>query len=140
MSKFDEWFEQEKEKYPLKLDCISCKKGYKAGAQSRQSEIDNLKQSYHGASIGHDVFIKQLKERHKAEIDELKSKLDTAESNLKNAFKTIEVEHGFNDELLKRIDEIKKHIENEKWFDEYGDYHCSVIEIIEILKGTTNEQ
>lgn len=44
------------------------------------------------------------------------------------------------DKLRKRIDEIKKHIENEKWFDEYGDYHCSVIEIIEILKVTTNEQ
>lgn len=70
MKTFDEWFKDNE------LNGWADKGwsmvAYEAGAASKQAEINNLKQSHHGASIGHDVFIKQLKERHKAEIDELK--------------------------------------------------------------------
>ncbi|WP_151724631.1 hypothetical protein [Acinetobacter ursingii] len=42
-------------------------------AESKQAEIDSLKAEKHGAEIGHEHFVKQLKERHSQEIEQLKS-------------------------------------------------------------------
>lgn len=39
----------------------------------QQAEIDSLKAEKHGAEIGHEHFVKQLKERHSQEIEQLKS-------------------------------------------------------------------
>lgn len=96
---FDEWYRDTRD--------ITAKAGWDAGAASRQAEIYSLKQSHHGASIGHDVFIKQLKERHKAEIKLLEKEIiETQEFlNNQNHIKQTKI-----DELQKRIDVFEKHV------------------------------
>lgn len=42
-------------------------------AKQNKTEIDSLKAEKHGAEIGHEHFVKQLKERHSQEIEQLKS-------------------------------------------------------------------
>ena len=34
----------------------------------------------------------------------------------------------------KKIDAVLKHINDEEWFDEYGDHHCPTYQIKELLK------
>ena len=55
-----------------------CRHAFNAGQESRHGEIGRIEADCRGASIGHDVFIKQLKERHKGEIDELQNRVDQA--------------------------------------------------------------
>lgn len=69
MKSFDEWFKEEKERYPLKLDSVSCRKGYKAGQQSRQAEIDELKWMLKNSNGQADEFCKKSNELQKR-IDE----------------------------------------------------------------------
>lgn len=37
-------------------------------------------------------------------------------------------------EQQKKIDSVSQYINDEKWMDEYGDYHCPVLKIQELLK------
>lgn len=49
------------------------------GAQSRQAEVDLINATHDGQMIGHDIFVKQLKERHEKQVQGLAkaiSKLD----------------------------------------------------------------
>lgn len=53
-------------------------------AESKQAEIDSLKAEKHGAEIGHEHFVKQLKERHSQEIEQLKSENAALKEKLGN--------------------------------------------------------
>ena len=39
----------------------------------------------------------------------------------------------------KKIDEVLEYINNEPWVDEYGDYHCPVLKIQELLNESQQE-
>lgn len=70
-----------------------------------------------------------------AEIDELQSKLETAEKNLNNAFKTIKFEQHHQEELQNRIDDALKALEK---LDGY-DYNENLDAVFLILKGEEND-
>lgn len=56
------------------------------------------------------------------EVNELRFKLEVAEKNLNNAFKTIEFEQKYQNEILKRIDKALDLIYSEKSKVECGVY------------------
>lgn len=72
---------------------------FKIGQISCRAEIERTKADSQGASIGHDVFIKQLKERHKVEIDKLKCRIDEALGHAVN--------HGGYDDLTHIVDILR---------------------------------
>lgn len=53
-------------------------------AKQNKTEIDSLKAEKHGAEIGHEHFVKQLKERHSQEIEQLKSENAALKEKLGN--------------------------------------------------------
>lgn len=93
--------------------CRSKLNSFEAGAQSRQQEVVQLQ----------------------TEINELKSKLETAEKNLNNAFKTIKFEQQYQEELQNRIDDALKALEK---LDGY-DYNGNLDAVFLILKGEEND-
>ena len=78
-------------------------------------DYDSLKEKYPNVHVcefyGDEQDLWDLKQ---AEIDDLEKQLDMMKyindeqsKNIQNAFKTIEIEQGFKDELQKRIDAVK---------------------------------
>lgn len=66
-----------------------------------------------------------------AEVDELKSKLEVAEKNLNNSFRTIKFEQQYQDELQKRTDRSLDLLK--------GKSIGEVYKAIRILKGEQND-
>lgn len=127
---FDEWWKEfSGDKYLPENQFIGI--AYKAGAASRQAEIDKLKADHHGAEIGRDCFIKQLKDRHKSEVYELKTELEALQGmhNATSLYAGELVDE--RDELKKRIDEViydLQHIESAMWEEQ-------VEHVLMVLKG-----
>lgn len=103
------------------------RKIYEAGAQSKQAEIDEYKEV---ASSMEDVYI-----REKAKVDELRKQLDLINQYTAAQGESIKICNGERLELRKRIDKAIDELEypTATW-DE------TVFYVINILKGTTNEQ
>lgn len=145
MMGFKDWFEEEKKYYPLRLDAISCRKGYEAGAASRQFEVEN---SY---KIGYqDGF-----NSRQAEVDCLKAELDAANER---ALMLLDHKNKMVDKLQEEISqtkqilhncldiEVRKHHELQKRIDEalveiaeyyYSDGMSDLVfsDMAKILKG-----
>lgn len=78
-------------------------------------DYDSLKEKYPNVHVCEFYRDEQdLWDLKQAEIDDLEKQLDMMKyindeqsKNIQNAFKTIEIEQGFKDELQKRIDAVK---------------------------------
>lgn len=58
--------------------------------QSRQVEVDLINATHHGQMIGHDVFVKQLKERHAKQVQGLAKAISKFEKEMDEKDKRIE--------------------------------------------------
>ena len=96
---------------------LDCKAAFKAGAQSRQSEIDELKMANHNLSVMV-AEAESYSEHWKYERDKLQKRLDE-----------------INNHVEINYDENRDDVSHSYW----SGYNQALRESSEILKGNTNE-
>ena len=67
-----------------------CRISYEAGQQSRQAEVDLINATHDGQMIGHDVFVKKLKDRHEEQVQGLAKAISKFEKEMDEKDKRIE--------------------------------------------------
>lgn len=82
MSSFDDWFENYEDKFEINAK-ILCSDAFKAGAQSRQAEIDKLEKDNEGYRKLVNYDTQEMEKLHN-KIDELKKRIDGAIYGLQN--------------------------------------------------------
>ncbi|WP_455794605.1 hypothetical protein [Acinetobacter baumannii] len=73
---FNEWMGKQGNLALVHANC--CRIAYKAGQQSQQAKVEELKASHHGEVIGHEVHFKKIKR----ERDELQKRVQFLEQEL----------------------------------------------------------
>lgn len=87
------FFDKEKQTYASEFSALYVVACYVNGAwmawQSRQAEIDLISANHNGQMIGHDVFVKQLKERHGKQVQGLANAISKFEKEMDEKDKRI---------------------------------------------------
>lgn len=89
--------------------------------QSRQAEIDLINATHDGQMIGHDVFVKQIKERHEKQVQGLAKAISKFEKEMDEKDKRIGDQKDFIEMALNSLNHLK---ENAVTHRDYG-HECN---------------
>ncbi len=120
--------------YNEKLDDLTkflINDAYKAGAQSRQAEIDAITKQRDSFIKAHHIAMNDVCE-NKAKIDELQKLRSLDEMEINHLAQANQVWRTKCDELQERIEEALKHVVDHGGYDD-------LTHVINILKGNKND-